>query len=301
MKLLNSCPRLTHLSLTGVQAFLREDLETFCRDAPPGTEIILPFLLFFHLSDPLIVFVPEFTDHQRQVFCVFSGQGVYNLRRYLNDENNFPELRDSYPGERARIPVPPMHVPGDHALIPVQTHAPDGAFDDGEADVVEDDDGLDDGTEMVIDVPVPPNHVNAVGAGAGLTNIPRPPPQIAPPTNPFGYVGGHPPYVPQQVRFHDDPILIPLHATELDEAMEDMDIIPSSPPPYPSSGVASTALLGRPHPQTPENHQASSAGPSTAIASASTASPTLQNRSPTPFAPSSANSTHFSASSPDAS
>lgn len=36
IKLLNSCPRLTHLSLTGVQAFLRVDLEQFCRDAPHG-------------------------------------------------------------------------------------------------------------------------------------------------------------------------------------------------------------------------------------------------------------------------
>jgi F-box and leucine-rich repeat protein GRR1 len=36
VKLLNCCPRLTHLSLTGVQAFLRQDLESFCRDAPPG-------------------------------------------------------------------------------------------------------------------------------------------------------------------------------------------------------------------------------------------------------------------------
>ena len=36
LRLLNSCPRLTHLSLTGVQAFLREDLEMYCRDAPAG-------------------------------------------------------------------------------------------------------------------------------------------------------------------------------------------------------------------------------------------------------------------------
>ena len=34
--LLNSCPRLTHLSLTGVQAFLREEIVAFCREAPPG-------------------------------------------------------------------------------------------------------------------------------------------------------------------------------------------------------------------------------------------------------------------------
>lgn len=35
--LLNQCPKLTHLSLTGVSAFyLREDLVNFCREAPPG-------------------------------------------------------------------------------------------------------------------------------------------------------------------------------------------------------------------------------------------------------------------------
>lgn len=58
--LLHNCPRLTHLSLTGVQAFLREDLTRFCRDAPI-----------------------EFTHPQRDVFCVFSGDGVQRLRDYL--------------------------------------------------------------------------------------------------------------------------------------------------------------------------------------------------------------------------
>ncbi|KAI4126133.1 MAG: hypothetical protein LQ338_003903 [Usnochroma carphineum] len=63
--LLNRCPKLTHLSLTGVQAFfLREDLITFCREAPP-----------------------EFTEHQRTMFCVFSGHGVNKLRDYLNSED----------------------------------------------------------------------------------------------------------------------------------------------------------------------------------------------------------------------
>lgn len=51
---------MTHLSLTGVQAFLREDLTRFCRDAPA-----------------------EFTHPQRDVFCVFSGEGVQRLREYL--------------------------------------------------------------------------------------------------------------------------------------------------------------------------------------------------------------------------
>ncbi|KAL2826066.1 hypothetical protein BDW59DRAFT_171965 [Aspergillus cavernicola] len=61
--LLNSCPRLTHLSLTGVASFLREELTVFCRDAPP-----------------------EFTRQQREVFCVFSGDGVNQLRDHLNQE-----------------------------------------------------------------------------------------------------------------------------------------------------------------------------------------------------------------------
>lgn len=61
--LLNNCPRLSHLSLTGVQAFLREDLLVFCREAPT-----------------------DFNDHQREVFCVFSGNGVGRLRYYLNQQ-----------------------------------------------------------------------------------------------------------------------------------------------------------------------------------------------------------------------
>ncbi|KAL9025340.1 MAG: hypothetical protein Q9196_005815 [Gyalolechia fulgens] len=63
--LLNRCPKLTHLSLTGVQAFfLREDLTNFCREAPQ-----------------------EFSEHQRTMFCVFSGPGVNKLRDYLNSED----------------------------------------------------------------------------------------------------------------------------------------------------------------------------------------------------------------------
>ncbi|RAL60725.1 hypothetical protein DID88_009831 [Monilinia fructigena] len=60
IRLLKSCPKLTHLSLTGVQAFLRSEFEQFCREAPR-----------------------EFTEHQRNVFCVFSGPGVNGLRNYL--------------------------------------------------------------------------------------------------------------------------------------------------------------------------------------------------------------------------
>ncbi|RUP01972.1 hypothetical protein BC936DRAFT_140649 [Jimgerdemannia flammicorona] len=59
-ELVNFCNRLTHLSLTGVPAFLRQDLQQFCRQPPR-----------------------EFTPQQRQVFCVFSGKGVRELRTYF--------------------------------------------------------------------------------------------------------------------------------------------------------------------------------------------------------------------------
>ncbi|ETS79701.1 hypothetical protein PFICI_09554 [Pestalotiopsis fici W106-1] len=69
IRLLNACPKLTHLSLTGVTAFLRDDLDAFCRDAPP-----------------------DFTEHQRQVFCVFSGRGVTGLKDYLNSREEFAQF-----------------------------------------------------------------------------------------------------------------------------------------------------------------------------------------------------------------
>ncbi|OBA23261.1 RNI-like protein [Metschnikowia bicuspidata var. bicuspidata NRRL YB-4993] len=58
--LLKSCPRLTHLSLTGISAFLRREITQYCRDPPP-----------------------DFTENQKSSFCVFSGQGVGKLRSYL--------------------------------------------------------------------------------------------------------------------------------------------------------------------------------------------------------------------------
>ena len=86
--LLNQCPKLTHLSLTGVQAFfLREDLISFCREAPPG---LFPLSSFFSLDFFFSRRHPnhraEFTDHQRNMFCVFSGEGVNRLRNYLNED-----------------------------------------------------------------------------------------------------------------------------------------------------------------------------------------------------------------------
>ncbi|KAK3937705.1 SCF E3 ubiquitin ligase complex F-box protein grrA [Diplogelasinospora grovesii] len=221
LRLLNSCPRLTHLSLTGVQAFLREDLEAFCRDAPP-----------------------EFTEHQRSVFCVFSGQGVVNLRRYLNNERAFADLQGPVPqmGGSANVPAGAVHV-----------HNADSTFDDGEPDAVDDDDGLEDGSEMVIDTQPLLNH-QAVGlgvstAGTGAGQIPPPPPPPPPHAQPangfaFGYVGGHPPYVPQQVSFPNDPmtfsqLLTGSHGdSDEEEGADVMDVSPAGPS---NGGGASTA------------------------------------------------------------
>lgn len=55
-----------------MQAFLRDDLLSFCRDAPP-----------------------EFNDHQRDVFCVFSGHGVARLRDHLNATTEYQTDGDS--------------------------------------------------------------------------------------------------------------------------------------------------------------------------------------------------------------
>lgn len=102
--LLNHCPRLTHLSLTGVDAFLREDFDRFCREAPE-----------------------EFNAHQRQVFCVFSGTGVTQLREYLNQlqppagTGSTTENED----EDASTLSPPMEVDDDDAtMVGASTNVP---------------------------------------------------------------------------------------------------------------------------------------------------------------------------------
>ncbi|KAG0198478.1 SCF ubiquitin ligase complex subunit [Mortierella sp. GBA30] len=60
--LVQQCSKLTHLSVTGVPAFMSPRYQTFCR-TPPS----------------------EFTQHQREVFCVFSGKGVRELRQYMQE------------------------------------------------------------------------------------------------------------------------------------------------------------------------------------------------------------------------
>ncbi|OBR04241.1 F-box domain-containing protein [Colletotrichum higginsianum IMI 349063] len=157
IKLLNCCPRLTHLSLTGVTAFLREEFNEFCRPPPP-----------------------EFTDHQRGVFCVFSGAGVSRLREYLNSSAEYEGLRDSpsrfpgLPAFGARRPADPRNAVAGSA----EQANGDAEVDDAEA--LEDDEfeGLD-GSEMAVDGQplLAQNLVN----GNAQNGVPPPPPNHVPP------------------------------------------------------------------------------------------------------------------------
>lgn len=93
IRLLNACPKLTHLSLTGVTAFLRDDLDAFCRDAPP-----------------------DFTEHQRQVFCVFSGRGVTGLKDYLNSREEFAQFHAGVAPTRSFALTGPDAFEGDDVV-----------------------------------------------------------------------------------------------------------------------------------------------------------------------------------------
>lgn len=112
--LLNNCPRLTHLSLTGVQAFLRDDLLVYCREAPP-----------------------EFNEHQRDVFCVFSGVGVQRLRAFLNtnSQHGDPDL----PLNNHEGTMYHEAEDGDGVVTAVTAQAHVMAIDEHENDMDEDD------------------------------------------------------------------------------------------------------------------------------------------------------------------
>lgn len=201
IKLLNSCPRLTHLSLTGVQAFLREDLSAFCRDAPP-----------------------EFTEHQRNVFLVFSGDGVKNLRRYLTNSPNFADLHENrgpaFQNRRHSLPGGGPFVPGTNHL----QAALDASFDaeEQEPDAIDDDDGMEDGDGMVVDaqpfvnnnMPLNPGiptftHYALTGV-AGPSQPPPPPPAPGAPGQQFAPGGVFPGVGFGGVGYNHQPFIIPL-------------------------------------------------------------------------------------------
>ncbi|KAL7931313.1 RNI-like protein [Trichoderma chlorosporum] len=155
MRLLNSCPRLTHLSLTGVAAFQRDEFQPFCRQAPP-----------------------EFTQHQRDVFCVFSGNQVSKFRDFLNTAPQFEDLRDSfYQRHAGRMRSAPRRP---HGLPTMQ--APEGeGFDDDMAFEDNDFEGLD-ASEMVVDVQAQNLPLHLQHHAPDANQPPVIPPPLEPPT-----------------------------------------------------------------------------------------------------------------------
>ncbi|PNP47931.1 hypothetical protein TGAMA5MH_00983 [Trichoderma gamsii] len=138
IRLLNSCPRLTHLSLTGVAAFQRDEFQPFCRTAPA-----------------------EFTQHQRDVFCVFSGNMVSKFRDFLNTSPQYEALRESlYPRYASHIRAFTAR-----RAYPTAVQPPDGENFDDEMNFEDNDfEGLDT-SEMVVDAQQNlPFHVQHPGA-----------------------------------------------------------------------------------------------------------------------------------------
>jgi F-box and leucine-rich repeat protein GRR1 len=226
----------------------------------------------------------EFTEHQRAVFCVFSGQGVVGLRKHLNRIRQAPLSIRAGPPRDSDIfhgaPPPPADLPN-----PLQ--AGDGGFDDLVADAEDDDDGLEDGTEMVIDTqPLLYNHQNTVldwnAAMMAWYQPPVPDPQVpqqtlmatyqppAPepqmpqqtlqqngtgtpfngsetPFEPFRYVAGHPPYIPQPVTTPGEPATLDTtvasHHDDSGGQQEGNGDVGDN------AGAADTASSAAPHPQ----------------------------------------------------
>ncbi|KAG7112295.1 SCF E3 ubiquitin ligase complex F-box protein grrA like [Verticillium longisporum] len=173
IKLLNYCPRLTHLSLTGVTAFLREEFSKFCRPPPS-----------------------EFTEHQRGVFCVFSGAGVSRLRDYVNTDDEYASLRE-WPLRFQRSHAPSAsrmadshtssqmrpNVGGSSTLLGIE--GPYGEIDEQEREGTEEEEVLDaDGNEVGADNQPPTmNAQNLVNGNAAAGVPPAPPSHPVPSAN----------------------------------------------------------------------------------------------------------------------
>ena len=88
----------------------------------------------------------EFTEHQRNVFCVFSGEGVNRLRNYLNEnqpskiydtEGTMYDDRDGEEGDADQQVTGLMHATGlgaDDDDMDDEVDAGEGSQYGGEAD-----------------------------------------------------------------------------------------------------------------------------------------------------------------------
>lgn len=136
---------------------------------------------FLSLADVLIE--AEFTQHQRDVFCVFSGTMVSKFRDYLNTAPQFESIRDSFfsrHATRLRATV----IRRSSGLPAIQTTEGE-AFDDDMAFDDNDFEGLD-ASEMAVDAQAQnlPFHVQVPPAPTQPGNQgppPPPPPPLEPP------------------------------------------------------------------------------------------------------------------------
>ncbi|VDC04105.1 unnamed protein product [Peniophora sp. CBMAI 1063] len=97
--LLQKLSKLNHLSLTGVPAFRKAELQAFCR-SPPA----------------------DFNTPQRQAFCVYSGDGVKRLRAYLQDL--FNSINEITEDETETLSEPATDIPSIDFLPATMAHAP---------------------------------------------------------------------------------------------------------------------------------------------------------------------------------
>lgn len=199
------------------------------------------------------------------------------MRKHLNQqriEDMQLSMRGGPPTDMPIFPgtvTPPPGVP--------HLHNTDGAFDEGEADVVDDDDGLEDGSEMVIDTqPLLNNHATGLGLNPPPTGAIAPPP-IAPQT-PFSYVAGHPPYVPERIPLAGNQGAFGSQPLTLDGMLVDQGGNRAGMGHH--LGMASTASLGGPSPLLHPSlaHAASSAEPSSGAAAGPSTSALHESRAP---------------------
>ena len=90
-RLVNDCPHLVHLSLTGVSDFMHSSFRSLSKK--PSAEL---------------------TDHQKQMFCVFSGNGIAKLRHCLNYSD--PTLSDTDVSDETVHAPPQRHLLNINAL-----------------------------------------------------------------------------------------------------------------------------------------------------------------------------------------
>lgn len=106
----------------------------------------------------------EFTQHQRDVFCVFSGNMVTKFRDFLNTSPQFEELRENLRAGR-------FHDLASSRRAPVPNPRPGGLEAEGfDEEMADEDNDFDDGSEMVIDAQM---QNPAMTTGLAVTGVPQ--------------------------------------------------------------------------------------------------------------------------------